>query len=371
MTEKNTIPVILCGGSGTRLWPASRSLYPKQFLNLLGMGDSLLQSTVERAHRVTEAPYDNIVIVTGEGLAKEVEEQLSMLSPKATQHILGEPSARNTAAAIAFAASYIKDHFGAEAVMWVMPADHHMGDEAALKASYEDALQAVEDGYLVTMGINPDRPETGYGYIQAGKALMNERVLYLEEFKEKPDRESAAEYIKKGYLWNSGMFLFRADTVLSAFETHSPEIISGVEEARAKVKDENTKSVDPAAYASIMSVPFDIAIMEKASRGAVVPCDPEWSDIGSWESLWALRSKDENGNVLEGKVVCHDTKNLLVQSKDRVIACAGLENLVIVDTGDALLIADYSKGEHVKVLVDKMKETFPDQVTFPVKESKE
>lgn len=354
MTQYNIIPVILCGGSGTRLWPASRALRPKQFLDLLDTQRSLLQETAKRATRITKAPFSNLVTVTGETLHEQVKEQLLEISNEATQHVLKEPHARNTAAAIAYASTYIKEQFGENAIMWVLPADHHMGDEAALEKAFLSAMEAAKQDHLVTMGITPCRPETGYGYIQAGHSLINDDIFLLKEFKEKPDQNTAKAYIEKGYLWNSGMFLFKTKTVLAEFELHASKILNGVKKA---MKNEQ---VDSVLYASIPSVPFDVAIMEKSDRGAVIPCDPKWSDIGSWESLWELREKDDDGNITHGSVITHETKNCFVQSKDRVIACAGLENIVIVDTGDALLIADYRKSEQIKALVEKIKERSPE-----------
>lgn len=353
--KTKVVPVILCGGSGTRLWPASREKNPKQFLNLMGEL-SLLQDTARRALKVSGATYGDLVTVTLGSLSDGVKSQLSFLSPDAAQHILSEPCARNTAAAVALAARYVADQFGEDAVMWVLPADHHIADEAALEASLIEALEATQHDYLVTFGIQPTRPETGYGYIRVGENLMAQTVRRADAFVEKPNLQTAREYLDAGvYLWNSGMFLFGAGAVLKQFEKYSAEILAQVCAAMAASDDPREASFE--IYADIPEEPFDVAIMEKSLHVAVVPCNPSWSDIGSWESLWEIREKDENGNVTEGRTACIDTKNCLVQSKDRLVACAGVENIVVIDTEDAILIADRSNGDAMKALVKSLKKT--------------
>ena len=348
------VPVILCGGSGTRLWPASREKLPKQFLRLAGE-NSLLQDTFLRTRRICNALPDRFMTVTLASLGAKVREQLAESDPAAAGHVLNEPCARNTAAAVALAALYAKTAFGEDAILWVLPADHFMGDEQALETAFHLALKAAQSGRLVTFGIQPTRPETGYGYIRKAATDICEGIYSVERFVEKPDLETAKSYLSEGtYLWNSGMFVFRVRDVLDAFGTHSPAILEGVERAlRAGTKG----NPDPALYEAINSEPFDKAIMEKSDKVAVVPCDPQWSDIGSWESLWELRDKDENGNVTDGSVVCHRTENCLISASGRLIACAGVENLVIIDTGDAILIAAKSDGSAIKGIVDQLKKS--------------
>jgi mannose-1-phosphate guanylyltransferase/mannose-6-phosphate isomerase len=347
------IPVILCGGSGTRLWPASRSWRPKQFLPLID-GNSLLQNTASRAMRVSGAVASHIVTITLEGFAAEVEEQLSAIDPDAVNHILHEPSARSTAAAIAFAASYIARVFGKDAFMWVLPADHHMGDEEHLAHALHHARQAAQSGKLVTFGIKATRPETGYGYIRHGAKMEGSAACTIDAFVEKPTPEKAKEYIdSKNYLWNSGMFLFRVDVLLEEYALHAKAILKQVQAAVDGTKKHGC--VEPALYNAVQETSFDIAIMEKTTRGAVVPCDPAWSDIGTWESLWEIRLKDANGNAAEGNVICHDTQDCLIQGQTRLIACAGLKNLVIIDTGDTILIADRSDSNSLRALVKTLK----------------
>ena len=353
--NKTVIPVILCGGSGTRLWPASRESHPKQFLNLMGEY-SLLQDTVMRAFRIGGGNAANLVTVTLASLADKVLAQLAAINPAATQHVLCEPAARNTAAAVAFAASYVDRTFGSDAYMWIMPADHHIADEKALAAAFRQGLEVAEKGYLATFGIHPSRPETGYGYIRLGEALGDTSVRQAEAFVEKPDAATARSYLEEGnYLWNSGMFLFSTRTILEEYAVYAPEILNDVRMAMKNGRRRWEAAAHP--YEIIPSQPFDKAIMEKSSRVAVVPCDPAWSDIGSWESLWELRKKDKNGNATEGRTACYDTRNCLIQSKNKLIACAGVENIVVIETADALLIADRSNGDAMRELVKTLKNT--------------
>ncbi len=332
--------------------------------------NSLLRETMERSRRLTGATGDQIVTVTLGDLQGTVHAQLGAnaqtnTAEAANLHILSEPSARNTAAAVAYAALYVRAHFGEDAVMWILPADHHMGREDALKAAYEDGLKAAAQGCLVTFGITPTRPETGYGYINLGPSLIEGRVFRANGFFEKPNRETAETYLQAGtYLWNSGMFLFRTATVLNEFQSHAPDILAGVRAAIEKTGDDTHP--DAALYAAVAAQPFDKAIMEKTDTVAVVPCDPDWSDIGSWESLWELKDRDANGNAIQGRVVCHDTKNCLVLSGGkRLIACAGVENLAIIETADALLITTRTSADPLKGLVTRLKADQAPEVILP------
>lgn len=355
------VPVILCGGSGTRLWPASREKLPKQFLNLMGE-NSLLQETALRAVRTTGAKAGDIITVTLGDLAGQVSEQLAAVDAASAGHVLSEPSARNTAAAVAYAASYINAQHGPEALMLILPSDHYIGDEAALATAFKKGITAAKDGYLVTLGIQPTRPDTGYGYIRLGPQLGYKAVHQASAFVEKPKLDMAVTYLESGdYLWNSGMFLFKAGEVLNQFKTHAPHILSAVNEAMQAGKP---GTPDSALYARIPSEPFDKAIMEKAHNVAVVPCNPVWSDIGSWESLWDIRDKDDAANVIEGSAVTIDNKGcLIIARSDRLVACAGLKNIVVIDTGDAILVADRSNSEAIKTLVAALKQAGHPQVS--------
>lgn len=344
------VPVILCGGSGTRLWPASREKLPKQFLNLLS-DMSLLQETVERALRISGAKPEDVVTVTLADMSESVTAQLRDLDPALALHILSEPSARDTGAAVSYAANYIKDKMGVGAVMWILPSDHHIGDESAMKASLDNALWAAGQDNLVTFGIRPTRPETGYGYIRLGASLKDQAVFRADKFVEKPDLATAREYLETGkYLWNSGMFVFSVDCVLAQFEKHAKPLNDTV----IKAMDGGDK-INPELYASIEKRPFDKAIMEKADLVAVVPADPEWSDIGSWESLWEISEKDEDGNVKSGQVFTLQSTGCLVQSTNKLIACAGVNDLVIIETADSILVVDKKNSDIMKALVNAMK----------------
>lgn len=350
--NQNIIPVILCGGSGTRLWPASRERHPKQFLPLTN-DFSLLQNTVRRALRVSGADAASLVVVTLDAMADGVHKQIAELDVEAAQHILREPSARNTGAAIALAANYVRNTFGEDALMWVLPSDHHIAHEDALATSMNHAVAAAT-GNMLTFGIAPSRPDTGYGYIRLGDS--EDRIVYkAEQFVEKPDAQTAQSYLDNGnYLWNSGMFLFSAAEVLRQFEQHAADILAVVGEAM------NNGAPDaPCAqtYATVRMQPFDKAIMEKSSQVMVVPCDPQWSDVGSWESLWDLREKDSNGNVVDGRAACVNASGCLIQSKDRLVAVAGVNDIVVIETGDALLIANKSDGDSLKALVKSLKDS--------------
>jgi mannose-1-phosphate guanylyltransferase/mannose-6-phosphate isomerase len=357
------IPVILCGGSGTRLWPASREHRPKQFLPLID-NFSLLQNTMQRALRISGGKAEDLVIVTHGGLSAQVRSQLSAIDPSATQHILCEPSARNTGAAVAYAAAYIHRIFGKDTLMWILPSDHHIGDENEMAAAFQHARRASGEAYLVTFGIRPTRPETGYGYIRLGEAFPDGVTYRADSFVEKPDAATANAYIEDGnYLWNSGMFLFSTDTLLAEYRIHAPDILEKVYQAM----DHAVHPSEPANdhYAAIPEVPFDKAVMEKSSRVAIVPCDPVWSDIGSWESLWEISKKDPDGNVVEGNAVCQNTQDCLIHAQKRLVACAGLKNMVVIDTGDAVLIAERSDSDSMRSLVKALKGAGYPEISHP------
>lgn len=344
------VPVILCGGSGTRLWPASRESHPKQFLSLTGE-TSLLQNTASRALRISGAKASNLVVVTLAAMKSLIEKQLSETLGGSPSHIVSEPCARNTAAAVAAAALYVARTFGEDALMWVLPSDHHIGNELALAQSFAHALDSARDKKLATFGITPTRPDTGYGYIRAKKSDAGKTVMRVEEFVEKPNFDTAKKYLQSGdYMWNSGMFLFSAKTVLDEFETHAPDILAGVQAAL------QNDVLDASTYAKIPSQPFDKAVMEKSDKVCVVPANPDWSDIGSWESLWDICDKDENNNVLDGNAVTLNAKNSLIHSKKKLIAVAGLENIVVVETDDAILIMNKQDNDSMRELIKKLKD---------------
>ncbi|MBU6234402.1 MAG: mannose-1-phosphate guanylyltransferase/mannose-6-phosphate isomerase [Alphaproteobacteria bacterium] len=350
------IPIILCGGSGTRLWPISRQDAPKQFLNLLGNG-SLFQNTVKRAMRVSGAKANEVVTVSLGSMVKDAVMHLRAIDPALAQHVLGEPEARNTAAAFALAAFYVRKHFGEDALMFVLPSDHHIADEINYEQALKNATPAAEAGYLVTFGIKPTRPETGYGYIAIGDELSHKGVHTVKAFREKPKREVAQEYMDSGeYLWSSGMHLFRADTVIGKFFAHAPETAEKVEKAFFGGVSDRIPAQD--LYCEIKKEPYEIAVLEKASDVVVVPSDIAWSDIGSWESLWEISGKDDNGNVTHtgpsGQVMTVKTENTFIRANDKMVACIGLRDLIVIETRDSILIADKTASDGIKEVVTQL-----------------
>jgi len=350
--SQKVIPVILCGGSGSRLWPMSNKETPKQFLKLFNE-HSLLQNTVLRAMRIADVDASQIVTVTLANMADQIKAQYNEIDSQLSQHILGESDARNTAAAVALAALYVEKTFGEDAVLWILPADHFIGDEKALEESLEAALIAAKDDYLVTFGITPSRPETGYGYIQSGDALNAENgVLNINRFVEKPDIKKATEFLIAGdYLWNSGMFVFTAKAVSNAYKEYSAYIYDAV---NAALSCEGMVSIDADLYAAIKSEPFDVAIMEKSEKSAVVPSNPAWSDVGTWESLWEISDKDDSQNVVYGNVVLENAENNYIRSSKTLIAAIGVQNLAIIETDDALLVSEISDSNSLKKIVGRV-----------------
>ena len=345
-------PVVLSGGSGSRLWPLSRENQPKQFLSLIG-DRSLFQETVLRACALpgTGAP----VTVCADGHRFMVGEQLQGIGV-ASGGILLEPMARNTAPAIALAAEHLLAR-DPEAVMLVLPADHLIEDESAFRAAVGRAAALAEQDWLVTFGIQPDYPETGYGYIARGEAL-GDGGYRVARFVEKPALATAQAYLAEGtYAWNSGMFLFRAARYLEELARWAPAIRTAAGEAYARARtDLDFIRVEADAFAASPSDSIDYAVMEKTERAAVVPVSCGWSDIGSWSSLWSVAQRDDDGNRYEGDVISLDTRDSLVRASERrLIATIGVEDLVIVDTPDATLVARKDRVQDVKTIVDKLK----------------
>jgi len=345
-------PVILSGGSGSRLWPLSRQNQPKQFLSLVGER-SLFQETVRRAASLPDAQPP--VTVCAEDHRFMVGEQLQEMGVP-SGGILLEPVARNTAPAIAIAALHLVVRDPA-ATMLVLPADHLIEDEAAFRNAVLRATTLAEQQWLVTFGIDPDAPETGYGYIERGDALDG-TGFRVDRFVEKPDLATAQEYLASGrYSWNSGMFLFGAQRYLDELGVHAPAMLAAAQAAYAAGKpDLDFVRVDKAAFAASPSDSIDYAVMEKTRHAAVVQVSCGWSDIGSWSSLWAATQRDSDGNANQGDVISIDTRNSLVRASDRrMIATIGVEDLVVVDTPDATLIARKDRVQDVKAIVERLK----------------
>lgn len=344
MSAGRITPVILCGGAGTRLWPLSRGDRPKQMLALTG-ADSMLDQTIRRV----AAPdlFDPPLLVGAASQADMLAEALSD-----TGKIILEPVARNTAPAIALAALNVP----AETVLLVLPSDHAIGDEPGFDAAVCRGLPLAEQGWIVTFGMTPDRPETGYGYIKRGASLA-EGLFAVERFVEKPDAATAAVYLAEGgYEWNGGIFLMRADALIEGLARHAPDILAA---ARASVEGQAIDGArlhpDAAAFAAAPSVAIDYALMEKAERVAVAPVSIGWSDIGSWEALHDILSQDAAGTAAVGDVIALDTANCLIRSDGPLIAAIGVEDLVIVATGDAVLIVPRAQSQRVKEIVDRLK----------------
>lgn len=347
------VPVVMAGGSGSRLWPLSRSLRPKQFLELLGEG-SLLQQTIQRLEGLNVlAP----VIICNEEHRFLAAEQVRQAHIKGASLIL-EPVGRNTAPAIALGAlQAIRNEGKKDVLILVLAADHAIKQKEAFHEAVQKAQPLASAGQLVTFGIVPSRPETGYGYIQRGAPTGE--GFKVERFVEKPDAETAQEYLDSGeYLWNSGMFLMRADAYLDALAQHAPDILSASEKAmEGSSHDLDFIRVDKEAFASSPSDSIDYAIMEKASNVDVVAMQAGWSDIGSWSSLWDISPKDENHNVLNGDVISQNTHNTLAYSTHRLVATVGVDDLVIVETKDAVMVAHKDRDQEVKQLVEHLSRT--------------
>lgn len=346
------VPLILAGGSGTRLWPLSRERLPKQLARVVGE-ETLLQQTARRLLAV--APADRVVVVGARGHDFLVRRQLDAVDPNLGRHRLLEPVGRNTAAAIALGARYVLERFGADALLWVCPSDHLMLRPEALLEAVERGRPLAAGGVLVTFGITPNRPETGYGYIQAGGEWPDAPgVLQAVRFVEKPPLRRAEDMLEQGgHFWNSGLFLFRADRILAELGQHAPQILSATEAAYRTLEPAPGGGFDFAdeSYARIPAEPIDRAVMERARRLALVPCDPGWSDLGSWHALWEQLPKDQRGNAATGDVVLEDAEGCLVRAGRRLVACAGVRDLAVIETDDALLVADRTGAEAVRALV--------------------
>jgi mannose-1-phosphate guanylyltransferase/mannose-6-phosphate isomerase len=344
------IPVILSGGSGTRLWPLSREAYPKQFLPLVGK-DTMLQATWQRiAPLASAAP----MVVANEEHRFMVAEQLRQVGcvPSA---ILLEPVGRNTAPAIAVAALQSMRE-GADPLLLVLPSDHVITDAPAFQAAVRQAESAASQGRLVTFGIVPSGPETGYGYIRAGAALAD-GVRAVAQFVEKPDEATAKGYVDSGeYFWNSGMFLFRASVFLVELERQQPAMLAACRAAlEGASRDADFVRLDKAAFAACPSDSIDYAVMEHTDAAAVLPIDVGWNDLGSWSALWEVAEQDGNGNAHHGDVLAQDCRNTLAWGDGRLLALLGLDNVVVVDTADAVLVAHKDRVQDVKGIVGKLK----------------
>ena len=346
------VPVILAGGSGTRLWPLSRKLYPKQLLPLLDR-NTLVQNTLLRLQGL-EGVADPVVICNEEHRFI-IAEQLRAKGVTPSVIIL-EPVGRNTAPAVAVAALRVLP-MDPDAVLLVLPADHLIGDPAGFHEAVAQAAAHAEAGHLVTFGIVPTAPETGYGYIRQGRALDGSTARSIDRFVEKPDQATAEGYLASGeYFWNSGMFVFRAETVLAELERFAPDIVGACRRSLdAARQDLDFLRLDREAFADCPEDSVDYAVMEQTDKGVMVPLSCGWNDLGSWDSLWQAGSRDECGNVTRGDVVTCDVRNSYLHAETRLLAAVGLENHIVVETSDAVLISPRDRVQEVKKIVDKLK----------------
>lgn len=360
------VPVILSGGAGTRLWPVSRSAYPKPFMRM-GDGQSLLYKTLDRALRL--ATDGNVLTVTGRDYYFLTRDEYAS-HPEADLDRLGfllEPAGRNTAPAVVLAALHAVEEIGADATLLILPADHLIRDLDAFAADVQRAAALAAEGWLVTFGIRPTHPETGFGYIRMGAAVAGLEGRAVAAFVEKPSRETAESYVASGdYVWNSGMFCFRADALIATAEQTCPEVLAAARTCYAS----ELSHVSPVEFAreAFLAQPdisIDYAIMERAPRVAVVPATFDWSDIGSWKAVSDIDAEsDADGNRVQGQAIIVESENCYIQSDTRMVAAVGVRNLVIVDTGDAVLVADRDRAQQVKIVVDRLRASNHTAATF-------
>lgn len=364
------VPVVLSGGAGTRLWPVSREGYPKPFMKLPD-GQTLLGKTVQRAERIAGA--NPILVVTNRDYyfdSRDVINRACGLSgqgaagaPRSQVHYLLEPVSRNTAAAVACAALWVSQHVSPDAIMLVMPADHLISPVDSFLCAASQAAKLAAQGKLVTFGVRPTRPETGYGYIEIGDGLPGAEAHQVRRFVEKPDASTALTYVDSGrFLWNSGMFGLRAQTLLDELAHYRPELSRGVHACWGQLPADH--SLSPAtpytelpaeAFGALESISIDYAVMEPSSQLAVLAANFQWDDIGSWTAVASLTPQDAHGNRTQGETVLIDTQDCYIRADDRLVATVGLQGVMVVDTPDAVLVADARRAQDVKEVVAHLK----------------
>ncbi|MNJ21919.1 Alginate biosynthesis protein AlgA [compost metagenome] len=345
------IPVVLSGGSGSRLWPLSRAMHPKQFLTLSG-DQSLFQTTLSRLVGLQDGPLTPIVVSNEEHRFLVAEQCRALgITPQA---ILLEPIGRNTAPAIA--AAVVKSlASGKDDLLLVLPADHVFDDLDALQVAFEKGTPAARDGQIVTFGIVPNKAETGYGYIRV--ADKSNDIQAVQAFVEKPDLTTAKQYLADGrYYWNSGMFLFQASTMLAELREHAPQVLAAVEAALSNAKEDmDFTRLDAVAFSGAENISIDYAVMERSNHVSVVPLDAGWNDVGSWSAVWEIADKDAQGNASRGDVMLEATHNAYVHAEHRMVSVLGLDDVIVVETADAVMVAAKDKAQDVKLLVDRIK----------------
>jgi mannose-1-phosphate guanylyltransferase/mannose-6-phosphate isomerase len=348
--------VIMAGGSGTRFWPLSREKMPKQLLRI-GGEDTLIQQTVGRI--LPLIAREDVFVVTNHGLLDDINAQLSArFGGSWEENVILEPRARNTAPAIGLAALHLQ-RLDPEGCMVVLSADHAIRKAEALLELLARARAAAARGHLVTLGITPDRPETGYGYIKAGAALSGEEATgarAVAAFVEKPDRPTAERYLREGgYSWNSGIFVWKTALLLEEIALHEPALHAALERIRASLGTEREDEAIREAFAHLEPISIDYAVMERTARAAVIPADIGWSDVGSWTALEDVSERDAAGNVIAGNVIDIDSRDSIIYAEKRLVATIGLSGLVVVDTPDATLVCSKERAQDVKKVVEKIK----------------
>jgi len=351
--ENTFIPVVLAGGIGSRLWPLSRELYPKQLISLVGE-QTMLQATLTRLEGLKNCAAP--ILVAGDDHRFLVAEQVREAATP-PQAIILEPQGRNTAPAVA-AAALLAQANGDDPILLVLPADHIIGDVPAFHDAIYKALAAAERGDLVTFGIRPDHPETGYGYIHQGaKSTSVDGVYEVAKFVEKPNLETAQQFLDGGqHLWNSGMFAFKASAYLAELKAHEPAMLQAVQAAvDGAARDLDFTRLDAQAFADCPAESIDYAVMEHTTKAAVVPVSMDWNDLGSWRAVWEASGPGEDGNVLVGDVIAEDVTGSYIRSESRLVAAVGLQDVVIVETGDGVMVAHKDRSQDVKALVKRLK----------------
>lgn len=344
--KRNVYPVLLAGGTGTRLWPVSRALYPKQLVKFIG-NDSLVQSTIKRLAPVLE--LQNVRVVCGEQHFHEIARHVDDIGLSSQGKIIREPCGRNTAPAILLAAFHVRQ-VDKDGLLCIFPADHVIGNHESFHERLQAAIGLAGHGYLVTFGIRPNYPETGYGYIEGGADVPG-GALEVKRFVEKPDRPTAEAYIRAGnFFWNSGMFAFKVSAILEEFKAHQPQLLKVMGEIYSAGKRIAKKD-----YERLENISIDYAIMEKTAKCVVLPSDFGWSDIGSWKSLYDFLDKDDNLNVVDGDVIAQDTSNCFILGHDRLIATNRIHDLVVVETPDSVFVSDMEHSRDVKTIVSELK----------------
>ncbi len=344
------LPVIMCGGSGTRVWPESRESLPKQFIPLVGTS-STFQMAVEN---LSDPVFETPVVISNHDYRFLASEQLREIGRGAK--IILEPIRRDSGPAVAVAAE-LAARMGPDTIVAVLAADHVVQDRAGFVALCKAAAEAAAAGFIVTLGIKPRDAATGYGYIKTGKPLFADgAVLKVEGFVEKPDAATAARYVAENYLWNSGNFFFRADVMQAELQRFEPQMIEAAAEAVAKARQDLDFTVlDAGAFAKATKKSIDYAVMELTDKAAVIPADIGWSDVGTWAAVWELSERDEKGNSIRGRGVIMDASNVHIRSEDYLTTVVGVDNIIVVTTQDAVLVLDKAHGDKVKQLVDRMK----------------